>query len=318
MLGLYLEHERVYGEVGSYIYNGYYVSESLPLSNQLCTNWYPNSPQAQGALSQGNLYGCAGISQLLTTGLTTEVNRGMHVKASKPYFLNGEGLIRVDSSFNSEGVEIFNNVLIGTIPGNQRVSMADNGKEYCIAGLYIETLVRIGSHDDAYSTENKVSVGFGDTQTGAYAAANFRLNYEDTTPIIDLYLSVKDGQSESTTLADSVVSIDFDTFYKLVVQVDSEQSMQVFLYDLNNILLGSVSSPKVFTPDKGAVAIAGRYVTTFNDFYLSEADNDTDGVADCNDNCPAISNANQTDSDGDGKGDACESISLPWLMLLID
>ena len=198
------------------------------------------------------------------------------------------------------------------------VKIAENGKEYCNAGLYLETLVRIGSHDDAYSAENKVSVYFFDTQDGAYVAANFRLNYEDTTLIIDLYLSVKDGQSESTTLADSVVSIDFDTFYKLVVQVDSEQSMQVFLYDLNNILLGSVSSPKVFTPDKGAVAIAGRYVTTFNDFYLSEADNDTDGVADCNDNCPAISNANQTDSDGDGKGDACESISLPWLMLLID
>ena len=198
------------------------------------------------------------------------------------------------------------------------VKMADNGKEYCIAGLYIETLVRIGSHDDAYSTENKVSVGFADTQEGAYAAANFRLNYEETTPIIDLFLSVKDGQSESTTLADSVVSIDFDTFYKLVFRVDSDQTMHVFLYDLNNTLLGSVSSPKVLILDKGVVAFSGRYVSTFNDFYLSEADTDTDGVADCNDNCPTISNAKQTDSDGDGKGDACESISMPWLMLLID
>ena len=70
--------------------NGYYISDSLMLSNQKCTNWYPNTPQVQGALSTGNLFGCAGLSQIATTGITNQVNRGMHVKAGKPYFLNGE------------------------------------------------------------------------------------------------------------------------------------------------------------------------------------------------------------------------------------
>ncbi len=36
-------------------------------------------------------------------------------------------------------------------------------------------------------------------------------------------------------------------------------------------------------------------------------DSDGDGILDANDNCPAISNANQADNDGDRVGDACDS-----------
>lgn len=35
-------------------------------------------------------------------------------------------------------------------------------------------------------------------------------------------------------------------------------------------------------------------------------DSDGDGVADCNDNCPAAANADQLDTDGDGPGDVCD------------
>jgi hypothetical protein len=35
-------------------------------------------------------------------------------------------------------------------------------------------------------------------------------------------------------------------------------------------------------------------------------DRDTDGVADCADNCPYWATANRTDADADGRGDACE------------
>ena len=112
--------------------NGYYISDSLMLSNQKCTNWYPNTPQVQGALSTGNLFGCAGLSQISTTGITNQINRGMHVKAGKPYFLNGEELVRVDRSVDAFGVETFTNVVIGTIPGDSRVSMADNGTELMV------------------------------------------------------------------------------------------------------------------------------------------------------------------------------------------
>lgn len=36
------------------------------------------------------------------------------------------------------------------------------------------------------------------------------------------------------------------------------------------------------------------------------SDTDLDGVADATDNCPAVANRDQVDSDGDGKGDACD------------
>ena len=112
--------------------NGFYVSDSLQNANMLCTNWFANKPQVEGALSQGNLFGGAGISQISTTGVIEQVNRGMHVKAGLPYFLNGTDLIRVDRSVDEFGAETFTNVILGTILGDERVSMADNGKELMV------------------------------------------------------------------------------------------------------------------------------------------------------------------------------------------
>jgi len=107
--------------------NGFYISDSTKISNQECVNWYVNNPQVEGALSQATLFGGAGIEQLLTTGATKQANRGAHTKDGKPYFLNGETLVRIDNSFDVNGNEIFTSVTLGTIPGDGRVSMADNG-----------------------------------------------------------------------------------------------------------------------------------------------------------------------------------------------
>ena len=114
------------------ISNGFYVSDSLPLSAQQCSNWYVNLPQTEGALSAGNLFGCAGMSQLATTGDINQVNRGLHVKAGKPYLLNGEDLVRLDSVVDAEGVETFSTVSLGTIAGDTRVSTADNGTQLMV------------------------------------------------------------------------------------------------------------------------------------------------------------------------------------------
>jgi hypothetical protein len=110
--------------------DGQYESDSLSVSNQLNTNCYINIPQTQ-SFSQANLFGTAGIKSASTTGIVNQVNRGSHVKAGKPYFLNGETLYRQDLSV-VDNVEIFTNVALGTIAGSSRVSMADNGTQLMV------------------------------------------------------------------------------------------------------------------------------------------------------------------------------------------
>ena len=46
------------------IANGFYSSESLPISAQRCINWYPNIVQTQG-LSQETLFGIPGMGQFM-------------------------------------------------------------------------------------------------------------------------------------------------------------------------------------------------------------------------------------------------------------
>ena len=114
------------------ITGGFYESDSLPISAQQCVNWYVNIPQTEGALSAGNLFGTAGLSQLVTSGLTNNANRGCHVKNGLPYFLNGETLYRLDRAVDALGVETFTLTTIGTIPGTDRASFADNGTQLMI------------------------------------------------------------------------------------------------------------------------------------------------------------------------------------------
>lgn len=113
------------------IANGFYESESLPISAQECVNWYPNIVQTNG-LSQETLLGTPGINQLATTGLIGEVNRGAHVKNSLPYFVNGNSLYRLDRTIDGDGNESFSTTTLGTIEGSGGVSMADNGTQLMI------------------------------------------------------------------------------------------------------------------------------------------------------------------------------------------
>jgi len=105
------------------IANGFYVSDSLPLSAQECTNWYPNIVQGVG-LNQETLFGTEGTTQLATTGVLDEINRGAHEMAGVPYFVNGTQLYSMSDTFKL--------TTIGTITGTARVSMADNGTQLMV------------------------------------------------------------------------------------------------------------------------------------------------------------------------------------------
>lgn len=112
------------------IANGAYLSNSLPISAQECTNWYPNIVQT-AALNGETLFGTPGSAQIATTGPLEQINRGSHTLDSIPYFVNGDRLHRVDRAVVDE-VETFSTVDLGIVEGAERVSMADNGTQLMI------------------------------------------------------------------------------------------------------------------------------------------------------------------------------------------
>lgn len=144
---------------------------------------------------------------------------------------------------------------------------ADSGRAYYNANLYIETFLRIDSHANKLSVENQAEVVFSLYDTGSgYNGywTGIELDYDGPVSI-----ALQLGLIEGSILDETPVSIDFDTFYKLVVQVDQDQTMNVSLYELDSTFLGSVSSLKVLPANGGAIAIGGRYETTYDDFYLA-------------------------------------------------
>ena len=95
---------------------GFYQSESAPLSSQRCINWIPTAPEGE-ALNNRALIQPSGITQFADTELGS--CRGAWVMAEVPYFVSGNSLvsIAIDGTVTN----------IGTITGDVRVSMADNG-----------------------------------------------------------------------------------------------------------------------------------------------------------------------------------------------
>lgn len=112
------------------IATGYYVSSSLPVAAQVCTNMYVNIPETDG-YTKAQLFQTPGIELILNTG-DPEGNRGAHVMAGIPYFVNGQKLYRLDRNVTVDGVESFSTTFIGAIIGASYVSMADNGDQLCI------------------------------------------------------------------------------------------------------------------------------------------------------------------------------------------
>ena len=112
--------------------SGFYLSDSLPIAAQECINYYVNIPQTSGALTQTALFGSSGVSAILSTGGLKEVNRGAHVMAGTPYFINGNTVYKVSREVDEFGNESFNHINLGEIEGDGRVSTADNGKQLMI------------------------------------------------------------------------------------------------------------------------------------------------------------------------------------------
>ncbi len=105
---------------------GFYVSESLPISNQECVNFYPNLPQTN-TITEQSLFGTPGLTQIAAAG-DNEFSRGLHVFDGIPYAVNNGNLYRIDRQFDAFGDPNYTAVNVGSgLFGNARVVMADNG-----------------------------------------------------------------------------------------------------------------------------------------------------------------------------------------------
>ena len=114
------------------IAQGFYVSDSLPISSQRCVNFYPSVPQTSST-TDANLFGTAGIEALLT-GSVIDKCRGLHVFGDTPYFVISGNLVRLERSV-VDGVEQFSSNIVGAIVGTKNVYMADNGNQLCIVAI---------------------------------------------------------------------------------------------------------------------------------------------------------------------------------------
>lgn len=104
--------------------NGFYVSDSLPISAQECSNVFPHIPAAP-ALATETLLGIPGIYQVASSSPSIlSAGRGAYVFAGRPYFVNGTNLYRLNTDNSLTN--------LGTISGTGRVSMAINGSQMMI------------------------------------------------------------------------------------------------------------------------------------------------------------------------------------------
>lgn len=105
---------------------GFYVSESLPISAQECVNFYPNLPQT-ATLTKQSIFGTPGLKEIAQAS-ANELNRGMHDFNGIPYAVNDGKLYRIDRQFDGFGVASFTAVEVGAgLTGSLRVITSDNG-----------------------------------------------------------------------------------------------------------------------------------------------------------------------------------------------
>ena len=223
---------------------GFYESESLPISHQECVNWYVSIPQTEGALSAATLFGGAGISQIETTGLNSEKNRGSHVKAGIPYFVNGTTLYRLDRSVDAEDVEVFTIASLGTVEGSGRVSMADNGSELII-------LVPGGA---GYILDETSGTPFQEI-----TAAGFRASGDPQIVVfIDSYF-VCSTDSKKFIRSDSNQGLVWDALNFYTAESDPDEIVGLQVYNNRLFVLGSEVTEE-FANNAGVFQRTGFYI----------------------------------------------------------
>jgi hypothetical protein len=95
-------------------------------------NFYPNLPQA-AALKSESLFEVQGSVQVgITSRKAADKNRGAWVFNGQPYFVNGNGLFRLDRNILFGGRVEYTTTTLGEVEGEGLCSLADNGRQLII------------------------------------------------------------------------------------------------------------------------------------------------------------------------------------------
>ena len=180
------------------------------------------------------------------------------------------GTLQTWSFETLNGTDLGYHSTVDSLSTTEPASKFINTGKFYNAGFNVESLVRIDSHPDAHSVDvNKVTIGYGSATTNEFYEIGIRIDNIGT-PASSLFISAHTDPSTDSALAELPLPILFDTFYKLSIQVGSDQTTVVSLYDVSDAFLGSISAAKYYAFDiSDGIGISGRYSSTYNNFNFS-------------------------------------------------
>lgn len=243
--------------------NGYYVSTSPTISNQLCNNWYPNYPQSP-ALSDQSLIPTPGIEALITAADATDSDRGGIVFQDKPWFVIGTTLVRIDENIVND-VKTYIELTAGTVAGTSRVSIAKNNTQICI--------VVPGSNTYIYSTSTGLIEITEINTPGFTAGANvvvYLNGYFIFATDTELFVSALNDGTTYNALDRAGAEVDPDDIVTLHVYNNQLYVLGVDVTEVFQDVANPVGFPlqrvEGFIIDKGCVGIFA--VTEFEDSFI--------------------------------------------------
>lgn len=260
---------------------GFYVSESLPVSAQECVNFYPNLPQTV-TVTQQSLFGTPGLIEIATAAADNEFSRGIHVFDGVPYAVNDGVLYRIDRTFNAFGEAVFSAVNVGSgLPGTQRVVMADNGPlisdPVAIPATTITSVVSSGglARFNFADIGNTITAGTevvisGYTTNTAYNGTHI-VSFSDSSTffVIDVPFGTNEGGGSFTgTIQGGAGQI-------CIVIPDSDTKFNAFIYTAATGL-NPISDPGFNGPASSVVFIDSYFLFTQKDgkqFFISNVNN---------------------------------------------
>ena len=141
-----------------------------------------------------------------------------------------------------------------------------------------------------------------------FSTDSFVFHTDDTNAQIGTIVAMVQSNVTSAQLTGANISNNFG---------ESASEIAVVVYNGNYVILTShVGEAQVIstaltgytTPDISGITVADRSTV---EILISmepaiDTDSDSDGIFDVNDNCPSTANADQTNSDSDAQGDACD------------